>query len=159
MRFFVSAILSLYALHAVFQFGSARAQNQNDTVWPTKGWLTSAPEDQGMDSSETASLVAFGANHSFDSLLVVRHGRIVAEAYYAPYRADIPHEIHSCTKAVISTLVHFCLGAPLARAEAEIAIRLLFERFRSLRLDPQHPIEHKQVPVFNGLKALWVRAT
>jgi CubicO group peptidase (beta-lactamase class C family) len=104
MRFFVSAILSLYALHAVFQFGSARAQNQNDTVWPTKGWLTSAPEDQGMDSSELASLVAFGANHSFDSVLVVRHGRIVAEAYYAPYRADIPHEIHSCTKAVISTL-------------------------------------------------------
>jgi hypothetical protein len=57
-----------------------------------------------MDSSELVSLVAFGANHSFDSVLVVRHGRIVAEAYYAPYRAIIPHEIHSCTKAVISTL-------------------------------------------------------
>lgn len=54
---------------------------------------------------------------------------------------------------------HFCLGAPLARAEAEIAIRLLFERFSSLRLDPRHPVEHKQVPVFNGLRALWVRAT
>jgi cytochrome P450 len=54
---------------------------------------------------------------------------------------------------------HFCLGAPLARAEAEIAIRLLFERFPSLHLDPRHPIQHKQVPVFNGLRALWVRAT
>jgi len=54
---------------------------------------------------------------------------------------------------------HFCLGAPLARAEAEIATRLLFDRFPSLRLDPRHPIEHKQVPVFNGLRALWVRAT
>ena len=105
VRVFVSAILSLYVLHAVFQFGSAGAQSQNDTVWPTRGWLTSIPEDQGMDSSELASLVAFGANHSFDSLLVVRHGRIIAEAYYAPYRADIPHEIYSCTKAVISTLV------------------------------------------------------
>src|SRR6516165_3374915 len=105
VRVFVSAILSLYVLHAVFQFGSARAQSQNDAVWPTRGWLTSVPEDQGMDSSELASLVAFGANHSFDSLLVVRHGRIIAEAYYAPYRADIPHEIYSCTKAVISTLV------------------------------------------------------
>jgi len=39
-----------------------------------------------------------------DSLLVVRHGRIVAEAYYAPYAPDIPHTINSCTKAVISTL-------------------------------------------------------
>jgi cytochrome P450 len=55
--------------------------------------------------------------------------------------------------------VHFCLGAPLARAEAEIAIRLLFERFPAVRLDPRHPIEHKQVPVFNGLRVLWVRTT
>lgn len=105
LRFLVSAIFSLCALHAVFQAGAARAQNQNDTVWPTKKWLTSAAEDQGMDSAELASLVAFGAKHSFDSLLVVRHGRIVTEAYYAPYRADIPHEIYSCTKAVTGTLV------------------------------------------------------
>ena len=53
---------------------------------------------------------------------------------------------------------HFCLGAPLARAEAQIAIPLLFERFPSLRLDRQHTIEHKSAPVFNGLTALWVRA-
>jgi cytochrome P450 len=52
---------------------------------------------------------------------------------------------------------HYCLGAPLARAEAQIAIPLLFARFPGLRLDPQDPIEHKRVPVFNGLRALWVR--
>jgi CubicO group peptidase (beta-lactamase class C family) len=39
-----------------------------------------------------------------DSLLVVRHGKIVVEAYYAPYAAGIPHDIRSATKAVISTL-------------------------------------------------------
>jgi hypothetical protein len=54
---------------------------------------------------------------------------------------------------------HFCLGAPLARAEAQIAIPLLFERFPRLRLDLQHPIEHKSAPVFNGLTELWVCAT
>jgi len=53
---------------------------------------------------------------------------------------------------------HFCLGAPLARAEAQIAIPVLFERFPGLCLDPQHAIEHKGVPAFNGLTALWVRA-
>ena len=36
--------------------------------------------------------------------MVVRHGKIVVEAYYAPYAADIPHTINSVTKAVISTL-------------------------------------------------------
>jgi hypothetical protein len=50
------------------------------------------------------------------------------------------------------------LGAPLARAEAQIAIPLLFERFPLLLLlDLQHGIEHKNAPVFNGVRALWVR--
>jgi hypothetical protein len=34
----------------------------------------------------------------------LRHGKIVTEAYYAPYAAGIPHAIYSATKAVISTL-------------------------------------------------------
>ena len=58
-----------------------------------------------MNSSALAKLVAFGGSYSFDSLLVVRHGRIVTEAYYAPYTADIPHEIFSSTKAVTGTLL------------------------------------------------------
>jgi cytochrome P450 len=52
---------------------------------------------------------------------------------------------------------HYCVGAPLARAEAQIAIPLLLERFPGLRLDPDRAIEHKRVPMFNGLEALWVR--
>jgi CubicO group peptidase (beta-lactamase class C family) len=58
-----------------------------------------------MDSKELAKLVDFGTTLSLDSLLVVRHGKIVAEAYYAPYAAGIPHEKYSATKAVISTLM------------------------------------------------------
>ena len=58
-----------------------------------------------MDSAALARLVAFGESHSLDSLLIVRHGRIVTDASYAPYTADIPHEIFSCTKAVTGTLL------------------------------------------------------
>ncbi len=54
---------------------------------------------------------------------------------------------------------HFCLGAPLARAEAQIAIPLLFERFPALLLDPGRAIEHKRAPVFNGVAELWVRTS
>ncbi len=53
--------------------------------------------------------------------------------------------------------IHFCLGAPLARAEAQIAIPALFARFPDLRLDPEHSVAHKRAPVFNGVEALWVR--
>jgi CubicO group peptidase (beta-lactamase class C family) len=104
-RIVLSAAMSLFALLAALCAGAARAQNSDQSPWPTKEWLTSTPEEQGMDSAALAKLVAYGASHDFDSLIVVRHGRIVAEAYYAPYRGDLQHEIFSSTKGVIGTLV------------------------------------------------------
>jgi CubicO group peptidase (beta-lactamase class C family) len=86
-------------------WGSAHGQDAAQSPWPTKGWLASTPEEQGMDSSALAKLVDYGGSHSFDSLLVVRHGRIVTEAYYAPYTGDVPHQIFSSTKAVTGTLL------------------------------------------------------
>jgi len=49
-------------------------------------------------------------------------------------------------------------GSATRRAEAQIAIATLLERFHSLQVDPEHAVEHKRAPVFNGLEALWVRA-
>jgi cytochrome P450 len=53
--------------------------------------------------------------------------------------------------------VHFCLGAPLARAEAQIAIDRLLARFPALALAGK-PIERNISAAFNGVKELWVRA-
>jgi cytochrome P450 len=52
--------------------------------------------------------------------------------------------------------VHFCLGAPLARAEAEIALTRLFARFPDLALTGD-PIERNISAAFNGVQQLWVR--
>jgi CubicO group peptidase (beta-lactamase class C family) len=73
-----------------------------------------------MDSKELAKLVDLGATHSCDGLVVVRHGKIVAEACYAPYAAGISHLVYSVTKAVISTLTaiafkHGLLDSPSHR--------------------------------------------
>jgi CubicO group peptidase (beta-lactamase class C family) len=108
-RFALRAMLSLYALSAAVCLGPARAEELDKPAWPTKDWLTSAPEEQGMDSSALAELVGYGGSHSFDSLLVVRHGRIVLDAYYAPYTADTPHDIFSSTKAVTGALLGMVL--------------------------------------------------
>ena len=58
-----------------------------------------------MSSERLARLVEFGGLNNMDSLLVTRHGRIVLEATYAPFRAGLKHRINSATKAVVSTLV------------------------------------------------------
>ena len=52
---------------------------------------------------------------------------------------------------------HFCLGAPLARAEAQIALPMLFERFPKLRLSDRS-LERKIAPAFNGFGEIWVEA-
>lgn len=53
---------------------------------------------------------------------------------------------------------HFCLGAPLARAEAQIALPLLFARFPALQLAKAKPLARKIAPAFNGFGEIWVEA-
>ncbi|TYB64785.1 cytochrome P450 [Nonomuraea sp. PA05] len=54
--------------------------------------------------------------------------------------------------------VHYCVGAPLARVEARIAIGTLLDRFPGLRLDagPGTPARNASM-IMNGLSALPVR--
>ncbi|WP_434600575.1 cytochrome P450 family protein [Streptomyces sp. A5-4] len=53
---------------------------------------------------------------------------------------------------------HFCLGAPLARMEADIALRALFETFPNLTLsDPGQVPPHQESFVANGFRELSVR--
>jgi len=51
---------------------------------------------------------------------------------------------------------HFCLGAPLARLEGEVALRALLTRFAGLRLETDAP-QYRPNPVLRGLVALPVR--
>jgi cytochrome P450 len=51
--------------------------------------------------------------------------------------------------------VHYCLGAPLARVEAEIALSTLFRRLPNLRLSvPVESLEWRLVPLFRSLTKL-----
>ena len=100
----LTAALGALLLGASICGEALEAQSATEAIWPTKEWQTSSPEEQGMDSKELVKLVDFGTTGSLDSLLVVRHGKIVVEAYYAPYDAGIPHQVFSATKSVVSTL-------------------------------------------------------
>jgi len=50
---------------------------------------------------------------------------------------------------------HFCLGAPLARLEGQVAIPAFLQRFPRVRLDDE-ALEWRALPAFRGLARLWV---
>jgi cytochrome P450 len=52
--------------------------------------------------------------------------------------------------------IHFCIGAPLVRLEAEIAFETILRRFPRLALATEN-LEWQEHPIFRGLKSLPVR--
>lgn len=71
----------------------------------------SAPEEQGISSAAIRDFIQeadekAGSLHSF---MLVRHGKVVAEGWWAPYRADQMHELYSLSKSFTSTAVGFAV--------------------------------------------------
>jgi cytochrome P450 len=50
--------------------------------------------------------------------------------------------------------IHYCVGAPLARLEARVALGELTRRLPTLRLDPDAPLRHVPTPLFRGFASL-----
>ena len=85
------------------------------TAWPTREWQVGTPESVGLDSvrlKQTLDLV--GTYHwRVDSLQVVRHGRLILDAYFYPYAPGHRHSLRSVTKSVTSSL----LGLSIAQGK------------------------------------------
>jgi CubicO group peptidase (beta-lactamase class C family) len=67
----------------------------------------STPEAQGVSSAELLAFVDAAEKqiHTLHSFMVVRHGSVVAEAWWKPEAADKPHVMHSLSKSFTSTAV------------------------------------------------------
>lgn len=96
----------------------AQASFASLDYWPTAGWRTSTPEEQGMDSGVLAESVASLNKKPINihSLLVVRHGYMVLEAYFAPFTHGSQHDVASVTKSVTATLIGIAADKGLIRS-------------------------------------------
>ncbi|GAB3896380.1 serine hydrolase domain-containing protein [Spirosoma agri] len=78
-------------------------------VWAkgTTKLLRSTPEAQGIASSSLLNFAnAIEAQKlNVHSLMVLRHGNIVAEGWWAPYAPDLKHTLYSLSKSFTSTAV------------------------------------------------------
>ncbi len=76
------------------------------------GLPRSTPEEQGISSSAILSFVD-GAEQKVDavhSFMIVRHGHVVSEGWWAPYAADEPHVLYSLSKSFTSTAVGLAIS-------------------------------------------------
>jgi len=92
------------------QQGSA-VPRQRD-YWPTAGWRTAAPSQQGMDPQVRGELDTQVPQRypQVRSVLVVRRGYLVYERYWQHMTAADGDNLSSVTKSVVSALVGIALG-------------------------------------------------
>jgi CubicO group peptidase (beta-lactamase class C family) len=79
--------------------------------WPTKGWRSSSPEDQGMDSGKLIEMLEKVRDEKYpvDSITIIRNGYLVTDAYLYPHKKHTRHSIYSVTKSFTSALVGIAL--------------------------------------------------
>jgi CubicO group peptidase (beta-lactamase class C family) len=112
--------------------GSSVAVLEPARCWPTEGWSTTTPEAQGMDSAAIADTIQAFRDRDVHSMVIVRNGYLVAEAYYESTDADIPQNVYSVTKSITSALAGIALHE---RKLASVDLRLA-EFFPELAKDP-----------------------
>ena len=65
------------------------AYGQSSDYWPTEGWRTSTPEQQGINSDLLADALEaiIEREYTIDSVTVIRNGYMVLDAYFYPYQS------------------------------------------------------------------------
>jgi len=91
---------------SAFTTGNAQTPESAD-YWPTDGWRTSPPEQQGMDSQILARAFDFIKEHNTNihSMHIIRNGYMVLNAYFYPYPESSVHDLASVTKSITSLLI------------------------------------------------------
>jgi len=82
----------------------------------------SSPETQGISSSAILTFIEeaekqIDALHSF---MLLRHGQVVAQGWWAPYGPEHPHKLYSLSKSFTSTAVGIAVAEGLLNLDDEV---------------------------------------
>jgi CubicO group peptidase (beta-lactamase class C family) len=82
----------------------------------------SMPEAEGVSS---AGLIAFldaivKSKIEFHSLMVLRHGKVIAEGWWAPYAAPLKHTLYSLSKSFTSTAVGLAINEGKFKLDSKV---------------------------------------
>jgi CubicO group peptidase (beta-lactamase class C family) len=98
------------------------------------GWQTAAPQDYGMDVHLLTDMVRDiedGGYESLHSVLIVKDGQLVFEAYFQGYQQNWAQEVASVTKSVTSILIGIAIDQGLIKG-ADQSLSELLPAYREL---------------------------
>ena len=108
-RFCICRLLSICLVSSAFLSLSACAKGALPTMPASAAeeWPVSTPGEQDLDAGLLGQMVETieEEDYDIDSVLVLRNGHLVLDAYFSPFVPDTKHIIHSCTKSVVSILI------------------------------------------------------
>ena len=113
-RLIVILLLATFVVSTSFtRISSARVSVGNAlSIDKTTSLPRSSPEQQGISSADLLGFVD-AADKEIDqmnSFMLVRHGHVVAEGWWAPYDRDTPHILFSLSKSFTSTAVGLAIA-------------------------------------------------
>ncbi len=75
----------------------------------------SIPEAEGVSSEGIIAFLeaAAASRNEFHSFMFLRHGKVIAEGWWNPYRPDLKHTLYSTSKSFTSTAVGFAVSEKL----------------------------------------------
>jgi CubicO group peptidase (beta-lactamase class C family) len=88
----------------------------NNTGTQTSSSLPrSIPEAEGISSEAIITFLdsAAASRHEFHSFMFLRHGKVVAEGWWYPYKQELKHTLYSTSKSFTSTAVGFAVSEKL----------------------------------------------
>jgi CubicO group peptidase (beta-lactamase class C family) len=72
----------------------------------------SNPEAEGVSSDSIIKFIDAAGNsqHEMHSVMVLRHGKVIAEGWWKPYSADLKHTMYSVSKTFTATAIGFAVA-------------------------------------------------
>jgi CubicO group peptidase (beta-lactamase class C family) len=114
--------LSIAIVMAVIIFISSCSQTQLAPVTGEDGLIRSTPEDEGVPSKTIAQFFKQAEEKGYDvhGLMMLRHGKVIAEHWWAPYAPQYQHAMYSATKTFTGTAVGFAVQEGLLKLDDKV---------------------------------------
>lgn len=78
------------------------------------------PESQGLPSAAISAFLTRLEAHELHSVMVLRHGHVIAEGWWTPYQRDLPHMMYSVSKSFTATAIGFAVQEGLLKVSDRV---------------------------------------